>query len=289
MDVDVVAAAEKLMAPDGEKGFVAVSAEGPAQAALGQVVKTQAALAPTDEQLVKEDLDESIGNSLHPRQLDHEFSKVDDKLLLQDLVAPVAQEPATWNQLMFASIHLIFFAYTHASIQCAIFLIEVLQSAAHELEKGASEVEGEDLRREQLKMRSNEKAKAEEEREKKKQEKASKPKSAPKPRGRPRKALEDDGAEGSCPGGASKRQRRAPKKKEEQPEQQTENPDPVDDAVLAECFNAMRRFESAKYDRFSDTLHLHEFQSVKPVPYWDRNDVGLKVPIDPSGKYGQRC
>ena len=92
MDVDVVAAAEKLMAPDGEKGFVAVSAEGPAQAALGQVVKTQAALAPTDEQLVKEDLDESIGNSLHPRQLDHEFSKVDDKLLLQDLVAPVAQE-----------------------------------------------------------------------------------------------------------------------------------------------------------------------------------------------------
>ncbi|CAK9033097.1 unnamed protein product, partial [Durusdinium trenchii] len=234
MDVDVVAAAEKLMAPDGEKGFVAVSAEGPAQAALGQVVKTQAALAPTDEQLVKEDLDESIGNSLHPRQLDHEFSTVDEKLLLQDLV------------------------------------------------------EGEDLRREQLKMRSNEKAKAEEEREKKKQEKASKPKSAPKPRGRPRKALEDDGAEGSCPGGASKRQRRAPKKKEEQPEQQTENPDPVDDAVLAECFNAMRRFESAKYDRFSDTLHLHEFQSVKPVPYWDRNDVGLKVPIDASGKYGQR-
>ena len=50
----------------------------------------------------------------------------------------------------------------------------------------------------------------------------------------------------------------------------------------------MKRFENTKYDKDVETMHHNELQTVKSVPYWDRNDVGLKVPIDANGKKGQR-
>lgn len=175
--------------------------------------------------------------------------------------------------------------------------LEVLQSAALELEQEALQGDDGDLRREQLKARAVEKAKAEEERESKKVQKASKAKAAPKPRGRPRKASEPEPAEVQpaevqCPAGESRKRKRAQKpaqKQKDEPVADAENPELVDEEVLGECFNAMRRFENAKYDKFTDTLHHHEFQTVKLVPYWDREDCGLKVPIDASRKYGQRC